>query len=181
MMSAVRSLVVREMALDEVDVRISYFHEATDDYLRVLGVDRALLPTREAWRSFYEQEYSLPIRERTNYALAWELDGEVVGFSTADHIEFGDKAHMHLHVLDAARRQLGIGTECVIASAEIYFRVLEIRQLFCEPNAFNVAPNRTLQRAGFHYLFTHEATPGPINFPQITTRWVLERDRKSSP
>jgi transposase InsO family protein len=49
-----------------------------------------------------------------------------------------------------------------------------LRRLFCEPNACNVGPNRTLLRAGFSYLFSHETTPGPINFPQVTTRWVLE-------
>jgi hypothetical protein len=56
-----------------------------------------------------------------------------------------------------------------------HLRVLESERLFCEPNAFNVAPNRTLQRAGFHYLFTHEARPRPINFPQMTARSVLDR------
>jgi hypothetical protein len=35
-----------------------------------------------------------------------------------------------------------------------HLRVLESERLFGEPNVFNVAPNRTLQRAGFHYLFT---------------------------
>lgn len=41
-------LTVREMRLDEVDLRIDYFHDASDEYLRTLGVDRALLPAREA-------------------------------------------------------------------------------------------------------------------------------------
>ena len=60
-------------------------------------------------------------------------------------------------------------------SAQVYFEVLELERLFCEPNALNIGPKRTLQRAGFSYLFTHETTPGPINFPQVATRWVLDR------
>ncbi len=116
-----------------------------------------------------------PIEERINYSLVWELDGHPVGFSSTDRIEFGKEAFMHLHVLEPSNRCDGLGTEFVKQSAEIYFRDLELDQLFCEPNAFNVAPNRTLQRAGFSYLFTHEATPSPINFPQITTRWILNR------
>jgi RimJ/RimL family protein N-acetyltransferase len=72
-------------------------------------------------------------------------------------------------------REKGLGVEFVKESARAYFRALELERLFSEPNALNVAPNRTLQRAGFRYLFTHETTPGPINLPQLATRWVLER------
>jgi len=34
-------LTIREMRLSEVSIRIDYFHDATDEYLRVLGVDGA--------------------------------------------------------------------------------------------------------------------------------------------
>jgi hypothetical protein len=47
--------------------------------------------------------------------------------------------------------------------------------LFCEPNAFNVGPNRTLQKVGFKYLKTNITVPGPLNYYQAVTRWVLER------
>jgi hypothetical protein len=50
-----------------------------------------------------------------------------------------------------------------------------LRRLFCQPNAFNVAPNRILQRVGFRYVLTAEMRPSAINFPQPLTRWVLER------
>ncbi len=48
-----------------------------------------------------------------------------------------------------------------------------MRRLFCQPNAFNTAPNRTLQRVGFRYVGTYEMQPSPINFPQSITRWML--------
>jgi RimJ/RimL family protein N-acetyltransferase len=99
----------------------------------------------------------------------------VVGFSSTDRIEFGEQAFMHLHILRTPHRRTGFGTEFVKRSAATYFGVLELRRLYCEPNAFNVAPNRTLQRAGFTYLFSHEAAPSSINFMQVTTRWVLDR------
>jgi len=168
-------LTIREMRLSEVSIRIDYFHDATDEYLRVLGVDRTLLPTREAWRAFYEEDYARPIRDRLNYSLVWQLNGRVVGFSSTDHIDFGNEAFMHLHVVEAGLRSSGLGTQFVSLSAQAYFTALELQRLFCEPNAFNVAPNRTVQRVGFRYLFTHEAQPSSINFPQTTTRWVLDR------
>jgi hypothetical protein len=51
-MAAVGSdLDVREMALDEVGIRIAYFHGSSDADLERMGVDRALLPTPDAWRA----------------------------------------------------------------------------------------------------------------------------------
>ena len=168
-------LSVREMQLAEVEIRFNYFHDASDKDLRTLGVDRKLLPTRKAWRAVYEADYARPIREREIYSLVWEVDERPVGFSSVDQIVFGKEAFMHLHILSPTQRNAGLGAEFVKESAQIYFQVLEVERLFSEPNAFNVAPNRTLQRAGFRYLFTHETTPGPLNFPQAVTRWLLAR------
>ncbi len=85
---------------------------------------------------------------------------------------------MHLHIVEPPDRRAGLGTEFVRLSAAHYFQVLELRRLFCQPNAFNVAPNRTLQRVGFRYVCTiAEMQPSSINFPQPLTRWVLERPR----
>jgi RimJ/RimL family protein N-acetyltransferase len=162
------------MRLDEVAIRIDYFHDASDEYLAKLGVDRALLPDRDAWRSHYEADFARPLPERDTYNLAWELDGRLVGFSSADNISFGEQAFMHLHIVEAPRRRNGLGTEFVRLSVAEYFRALHLKRLFCQPNAFNVAPNRTLQRAGFRYVFTKEMQPSPINFPQPLTRWVVE-------
>jgi len=141
----------------------------------MLGVDRASLPSRDAWHSTYVEDYARPIEEREGYSLVWELDGRTVGFSSTDRIVFGEEAFMHLHIMGPDLRHRGYGTEFVKESARHYFRVLQLERLYCEPNAFNRAPNRTLQRAGFHYLFTHEAQPSPMNFHQATTRWMLDR------
>lgn len=167
--------IVRPMRLEEADFRIDYFHDASDEYLRKLGVDRALLPTREAWIAYYEKDFARPLAERETYNLVWELDGRPVGFSSADHIEFGEQAFMHLHIVREPHRRRGLGTEFVRRSVDEYFRALELRRLFCQPNAYNVAPNRTLQRVGFRYVFTAEMQPSTINFLQPITRWMIER------
>jgi RimJ/RimL family protein N-acetyltransferase len=172
---AIDGVAVRPLRLDEVDVRIDYFHGATDEYLTRLGVDRALLPSREAWRASYAEDFARPLAERDTYNLAWELDGRIVGFSSVDNFEVGEEAFMHLHIVEEPRRRCGLGTEFVRLSVDEYFRALDLQRLFCQPNAYNVAPNRTLQRVGFTYVFTKEMQPSFINFPQPITRWVLER------
>jgi RimJ/RimL family protein N-acetyltransferase len=169
-------LSVREMTLSDVPVRIDYFLDSPDDYLVTLGVDREALPSRADWIAFYEEDYRRPIRRRENFSLIWEFDEKTVGFSTTDRIKFGDEAFMHLHIIDPSLRRQGLGVDFVRLSVRRYFEALELERLYCEPNAFNVAPNRTLQRAGFRYLFTHEARPSSINYVQITTRWVIGRE-----
>ncbi|MDU6731579.1 MAG: GNAT family N-acetyltransferase, partial [Bradyrhizobium sp.] len=47
--------------------------------------------------------------------------------------------------------------------------------LFCEPHAYNTAPNRALQKAGFRYVKTYKTVPGPMNYHQAVTRWMIER------
>lgn len=176
-MTAGSGLVVREMRLESVHVRIDYFHDSSDEHLQLLGVDRARLPGRDEWRASYAEDDARPIEERQSYSLLWELDGRVVGFSSAHPITYGHEAFMHLHILDPRQRRTGLGAELVRHSADHYFEVLRLERLFSEPNALNPAPNRTLQAAGFRYLFSHETTPGPLNVPQVATRWVLERPR----
>jgi RimJ/RimL family protein N-acetyltransferase len=169
--------VVRPMRLAEVGARIDYFHDASDEYLQMLGVQRSRLPSREDWLAGYEREFALPIAERSSYILAWELDGALVGFSTADPFTFGDEGFMHLHIRVPDLRRAGLGVQFVRRSADEYFQTLQLQRLLCQPNAFNVAPNRTLQAAGFRYVRTEVCRPHPINFEQPITRWVLERPR----
>ncbi|MBV9803291.1 MAG: GNAT family N-acetyltransferase, partial [Solirubrobacterales bacterium] len=95
-------------------------------------------------------------------------------YRTSHQFTFGEEAFMHLHVLDPARRRAGLGAEFVTRTARVLFETLELKRLYCQPNAFNVAANRTLQRAGFRYVFTKEMAPRPADLLQPLTRWVLE-------
>lgn len=169
------SLEVREMALDEVGLIIDYFRGAGPEHLELLGVDPTRLPTREQWQERLAGDYDKPVHERSTLQVVWRLEGVAVGFSTCDKIVYGERANMHLHVVDAQRRRSGIGSACVRATVDFYFQVLALQRLFCEPNAFNVAPNRTLQSVGFRYVKTHMTVPGPLNYHQAVTRWVFEK------
>jgi RimJ/RimL family protein N-acetyltransferase len=169
------SLQVREMELSEFEMVIDYFHGATPEHLETLGVDPTRLPRPEAWREVLQRDYAQPRERRASILALWLRDDVAVGFSTCDKIVFGTRANMHLHIVEPDRRWKGDGTEFVRRSIDFYFDHLRIKTLFCEPNAFNVAPNRTLQKAGFKYLKTYHTVPGPLNFHQAVTRWVVER------
>jgi RimJ/RimL family protein N-acetyltransferase len=169
------TLTVREMMDSEVDLIVEYFHSSTPEHLEILGVDPTRLPNPESLRERLRRECTLPIEQRAMVLVIWLSNDRPIGFSTSDKIAYGEQANMHLHVTDAERRNQGLGVECVRRSADIYFERLKLKRLFCEPNAFNVAPNRTLQKAGFRYLKTHMTVPGPLNYHQAVTRWVMER------
>jgi RimJ/RimL family protein N-acetyltransferase len=168
-------LTVREMQLDEVETVIRYFHESPVEHLEMMGVDPTKLPDPAIWLARYSDDYKRPVEDRKTFLVIWLSDDTVVGFSTADRIVYGQEAYMHLHVLSPDQRNRGIGAACVRGSARIYFDILKLERLYCQPNAFNVAPHRTLQRAGFKYLKTFKTVPGPLNYRQAVTRWVLEK------
>ncbi len=168
-------IAVREMARSEVNLVIDYFHQSTSEHLEMLGVDRARLPPPNSWHKQFEHLFSTPIEKRPRFYVVWLLDDRAIGFSSCDKIVFGERANMHLHVSNPERRRQGIGTKCVLRSVEVYFQKLKLKQLFCEPNAFNAGPNRTLQKAGFKYMKTHMTVPGPLNYHQAVTQWMIER------
>ena len=169
------TMAVREMTESEFEFVIEYFFRATPEFLETLGVDPTRLPTPDSWRERFRREQAKPIEQRAWLVVTWLKDSRPLGFSTSDKITYGEQANMHLHVVDPERRNQGYGAECVRRSADIYFERLKLKRLFCEPYAFNVAPNRTLQRAGFKYVKTYMTVPGPFNFRQAVTRWVMER------
>ncbi|CCD99757.1 GNAT family protein [Bradyrhizobium sp. STM 3809] len=169
------TLDVKDMELAETAVVIDYFYSSSIEQLDLMGIDPTRLPTRPVWSSLFKSLYETPITERAALLVTWRLDGRPIGFSSCDRIVFGNRAHMHLHITDPELRGRGLGTECVRRSIDLYFQRLQLKQLFCEPNAYNVAPNRALQKAGFRYLKTYKTVPGPMNYHQAVTRWMIER------
>ncbi len=168
------SLVVRPMTLEETAFVIDYFHGATPEHLELMGVDPTRIPDKLSWRERFARDLALPAEQRASFATIWLDGGAPFGFSTLSHIRFGEQANMHLHIVDADRRKSGFGVHCVRQSMAIYFQALKLKRLLCEPNAFNTAPNRTVQKAGFRYVKTYWTVPGPLNFHQAVTRWVYE-------
>src|SRR6185312_14145470 len=169
------ALSVREMTLEETEIVIDYFHGSSVEHLDMMGVDPSRLFPRPVWRQRYADAYALPRVERTMMCVLWLEDETPIGFSTTDLVSFGEQARMHLHVLEPERRNSGLGVQCVRRSVDVYFETLKLKRLICEPNAFNMPPNRTVQAAGFRYVKTYMTVPGPLNYHQPVTRWIIER------
>ena len=169
-------LVVREMQNDEVDYVIQYFLNATPAFLHGMGVDPLKLPSEAEWQAALHSDFERPLKERAFFYLLWINNGQPIGHSNINKIEYQSHAFMHLHIWATEHRQSGFADFMVRQSVKHYFERFELKKLFCEPYALNPAPNKTLPKAGFRLLETYTTIPGWINFEQPVNRWVLNRD-----
>ena len=80
------NLNVRLMTAPEIDLIINYFWRSTPEELETIGVDPTRLPDPEAWRRRFQAELMKPVEERANVLVSWLMEGQPIGFSTADKI-----------------------------------------------------------------------------------------------
>jgi RimJ/RimL family protein N-acetyltransferase len=155
---------------------VDYFHDADNDYLALLGADRAKFPTRSAWEHLVRDDMPKPLADREFHYLVWKVDGRAIGHCNINKIDFGHHAFLHLHMWEPQTRGRGVGTRLLSQSADEFIRLFELNAIYSEPNAFNPAPNRTMARVGFELERTYETTPGWINVRQTVNRWCLRAD-----
>jgi len=122
----------------------------------------------------------LPLAERRSFALIWRLNGEAIGHCNLNPFAFGESGHMHLHLWQSAHRQRGLGLALVQKSLPIFFNLLQLQQIYCEPYALNPAPNALLAKTGFSYIKTYRTIPGSINFEQEVKQWQLQKSNYES-
>lgn len=168
-------LCVREIEVKDIHFIADYWLKSTPDFLLAMGADSRKLPTREELVTMLVEQIDLPIEQKKSYALIWELDGEPIGHSNVNDIEFGKQAKMHLHLWRADKRKKGLGAELVKQSLPFYFKNLQLEVLFCEPYFLNPAPNKTLQKVGFDFEKKYTTIPGSLSFEQEVNRWCLTK------
>lgn len=165
-----------ESAIDYARM-IDYFHGASDDHLRAMGVERGRLPAREAWLDSNWRDHELPDNDprRDRFCVAWLLDGTLVGHSSINKIHWGREAYAHLHLWTPDARNRGAGTEFFRRSVAVYFDRFQLELLIVEPYADNAAPNRVVQKLGFRFARRYRTVPGPLNFEQDVNRYEMTR------
>lgn len=165
---------VRELTKDDVDLIIDYFLNSTPEHLLRLGVDETKLPGKNEWRIIILNDLEQPLEKRKFYYVIWEVNDIPVGHSNINDIVFGRQALMHLHLWNPDDRRKGNGTYFIKESLNTYFKKFRLEKIYCQPNALNDAPNKTLERVGFTFLKKYETIPGWLNYKQFVNLWVLE-------
>jgi RimJ/RimL family protein N-acetyltransferase len=172
-----QTLSVREIHEKDIDNIADYFLTADDAFLINMGVDVSKVPTRDQWHNMLSVQLSQLYPQKDSYCIIWQENGVPVGHSNVNKIIFGEEAYMHLHIWKPQERKKGLGTEFVKQTLPYYFNNLQLKNLFCEPNAHNTAPNKTLEKVGFQFVKNHITTPGWLNFEQPVNLWELSRER----
>lgn len=170
-------LSARPMRPEDVPNLVNYWSSAEPGYLKSMGVDLTKLPTDDTLANALHQQLELPIAERSAYCLIWEADGKAIGHSNLNPVVFGERANMHLHLWEHTYRRRGLGAQLVKLSIPYFFEHCKLKMLFCEPYAYNAAPNRTLDKVGFVFVKQYVTVPGSINFEQWVNRWAMPHDR----
>ncbi len=171
------NLSARELRQSDVNLIADYWSQSTPDHLIGMGVDLKKLPARSDLVSLLSGQLGLSPEDRQSSCTIWEVDSQPVGHCNVNSIEFGEKAHMHLHLWRPELRFRGTGVSLVRMSLPFFFERLQLKDLYCEPISGNRAPNRVLEKVGFDFIRTYKTVPGPINFEQDVNRWHLSRTK----
>jgi RimJ/RimL family protein N-acetyltransferase len=177
-MDEIRELEVRPFSTrEEYEGMVDYFLGGGDDFLIGMGVERALLPTREGWLRDLLADHERPDEQKDRLYVAWYYLGGQIGHSSVNRIRVGDDAFFHLHMWRSDLRKSGLGLQLCRESIRMYFDRLWLQRLWCEPYAENPAPNRTLPKLGFRFVKRYRTVPGSINFEQDVNLYCLEKNQ----
>ena len=169
-------LSVREITTNEIGTIVDYFINADREFLKGMGADKRKFPKREEWTVLLASDFKKPNSKKEFYYIIWLLDGQPVGHSNINQIEFGTRATLHLHLWQPAKRKKGLGEEFLKMTLPYYFKHFKLEKIICEPNSENVAPNSVLKKLDFEFIRSYDTTPGWINFHQKVNRYELKRE-----
>ena len=172
-----QKISVRHLEIGDHESIVDYFLNSDKDFLISMGIDTSKLPTRQEWLDILNLNFELSIYKKNFFYIIWLLDSKPVGRSNINKIIFAKEAYMHLHMWHNKIRKKGIGTEFLKITIQYYFDTFKLENIFCEPSASNVAPNKTLEKLGFDFVKSYETIPGWINSYQTVNRWVLTKEK----
>ena len=172
----INNLSVREIQASDIDKLVQYWLGSDPVYLEGMGVDVKKLFTKEQFTNMLLTQLQLPYEQKNAYCIIWESDGNAIGHCNTNPSQFGKEANMHLHLWHSDSRKKGLGLSLLRMTIPYFFKNLQLKQLICEPYAFNPAPHKTLEKLGFIFEKEYVTVPGSINFEQPVKRWVLSYD-----
>jgi hypothetical protein len=170
-------LLVRHLEITDHEPIVDYFLNSDKDFLGSMGVDTLKLPSKQEWLNLLNSNFTLSVDKKKFFYMIWLLDDQPVGHSNINKIIYSNEAYMHLHLWQKQIRQKGMGVEFLKLTIPYYFEIFQLENLFCEPSAYNPAPNKTLEKAGFDFIKSYDTVPGWINFYQTVNLWCLSKEK----
>ena len=172
-----QNIEVREIQKKDLRGLSNYWFTRSEKDFLAMGADASKFPTRKQFDQMIRQQIDSPMKDKKSYALIWELDGKQIGHCNVNQLEYGKRAHMHLHLWSEQNRKKGIGSTLLQLSIPFFFENLKLKTLWCEPFSQNPAPNKTLPKAGFQFIKKYETIPGPINLLQEVCQYKMTKNK----
>ena len=83
---------IREFVESDIATIVDYFLQADAAFLRGMGADKDKLPSREKWIQKLTTELDKPYPTKKYHYIIWLRDGQAVGHSNVNHINYGESA-----------------------------------------------------------------------------------------
>lgn len=137
-------LVVRDLAVADIEHLVAYWRDASPEHLMMLGVSRQVLGTDS---DIYNRLLRLvpsgdPSQDRR--AFVFVKNGHVIGYMNWHLIGKGD-AFPHLHFISSSVRSKGLGSLVLVRSFSVLMEHLSVERLHIQTRPTNVRINRLLE------------------------------------
>ena len=166
---------VRLLERKDISHVVNYWQTASEKHLNAMGIEKKDLSALDNLEVYMTNQLLLPYSEKSALYTIGLLNNEPYGHCYINSIDYGNEAHMHLHVWNFEIRQKGLGTQMVKQAIPLFFKHLKLKTLICEPYALNPAANKTLEKLGFQFENCYTSTPSGWDFKLKVNRWKLTR------
>jgi hypothetical protein len=136
---------LRDLDAGDIASVVRYWHDGGDEHLQRMGIDRALLGTRDATRQRFLRALRSGDPEQRTLAFAITLDGALVGYTLLNRYAPDDN-YSHWHIIDPGMRAAGLSTALYPHRIKLYFDLTPMMRLIHQTRVTNVGVNRMLDR-----------------------------------
>lgn len=169
---------LRDLALDDLDAYVEYWHDPANTALDALGIDRSKVYPAKKMREMLALTIASNAKlERSQQPIVCIVfRGRTVGVHDLTDLRPGDSAVMHAHIWNREFRGRGIGLVSYVKALELYFERFDLRTVRFETPKSNAGANRIKEKLG---LVARGS--GVFDLPMLeraveTNTYVVERE-----
>jgi hypothetical protein len=136
---------LRDIRESDIDSVVRYWHESGDEHLDYLGIDRALVGTRDETYQRIHRAILSGDPDQANIAFAITLDGGFVGYTLLNRYS-PEINYSHWHITEPRCRAAGLSTALYPHRIKMYFDAAPLMRLIHQTRTRNAGVNRMLDR-----------------------------------
>jgi len=167
---------LEDLVAEDIAGIVRYWHEASDEHLDFLGIDRARLGTPADTRARFERALRSGDVDQRSIAFAIRLNGELAGYTLLNR-HAPPVNYSHWHIIAAGRRAGGLSTALYPHRIKLYFDLFPLERLIHQTRTRNLAVNRMLDKFVPVAETRHVDEPDGVALPgEFHLRYVARHD-----